>query len=42
MTTRVFAFPYGDGYWSLLLDRNYQYEADLELFFRGVADATTR
>jgi FkbM family methyltransferase len=35
----LFAFPYGDGYWSLLLDRNYQYEPDLELFFRGVADA---
>jgi FkbM family methyltransferase len=35
----LFSFPYGDGYWTLLLDRNYQYEADLELFFRGVADA---
>jgi len=35
----LFSFPYGDGYWSLLLDRNYHYEADLELFFRGVADA---
>jgi FkbM family methyltransferase len=35
----LFSFPYGDGYWSLLLDRNYRYEADLELFFRGVADA---
>jgi len=34
----LFSFPYGDSYWSLLLDRNYQYEADLELFFRGVAE----
>ena len=28
-----FAFPYGDGYWTLLLDRKYRYEADIELFF---------
>ena len=34
-----FAFPYGDGYWTLLLDRNYRYEADIELFFQGIADA---
>ena len=34
-----FAFPYGDGYWTLLLDRNYRYEADIELFFNGIADA---
>ena len=34
----LFAFPYGDGYWTLLLDRNYRYEADIELFFRGIAD----
>jgi len=33
-----FAFPYGDGYWTLLLDRNYRYEADIELFFKGIAD----
>jgi FkbM family methyltransferase len=32
-----FAFPYGDGYWTLLLDRNYRYEADIELFFKGIA-----
>src|SRR5262245_56282252 len=34
----LLAFPYGDGYWTLLLDRNYQYEADIELFFKGIAD----
>ena len=34
----LFAFPYGDGYWTLLLDRNYRYEADIELFFKGIAD----
>jgi FkbM family methyltransferase len=34
-----FAFPYGDGYWTLLLDRNYRYEPDIELFFNGIADA---
>jgi FkbM family methyltransferase len=32
-----FAFPYGDGYWTLLLDRTYHYEADIELFFKGIA-----
>jgi FkbM family methyltransferase len=35
----LFAFPYGDGYWTLLLDRKYRYEADIELFFAGIADA---
>src|SRR5436305_8003467 len=35
----LFSFPYGDGYWTLLLDRDYHYEADLELFFRGVTNA---
>jgi FkbM family methyltransferase len=34
-----FAFPYGDGYWSLLLDRRYHYESDIERFFLGIADA---
>jgi FkbM family methyltransferase len=33
-----FAFPYGDGYWTLLLDRNYSYEPDIEMFFKGIAD----
>jgi FkbM family methyltransferase len=30
----VFEFPYGDGYWSKLLDRSYRYEDELELLFR--------
>ncbi|HVV43538.1 MAG TPA: FkbM family methyltransferase [Nitrobacter sp.] len=34
----VFAFPYGDGYWSKLLDRSFKYEDELELLFRGSAD----
>jgi FkbM family methyltransferase len=34
-----FAFPYGDGYWTLLLDRTYRYEPDIEMFFKGIADA---
>lgn len=34
----LFAFPYGDGYWTLLLDRAYRYEEDIELFFKGIAD----
>jgi FkbM family methyltransferase len=34
----VFEFPYGDGYWSKLLDRSYHYEDELELLFRGSAD----
>jgi len=33
-----FAFPLGDGYWSLLLDRRFQYEAEIENFLRSVAD----
>ncbi|MDQ8728740.1 FkbM family methyltransferase [Bradyrhizobium sp. LHD-71] len=33
-----FAFPYGDGNWTLLLDRNYRYEPDIELFLNGIAD----
>jgi len=35
----LFCFPYGDGYWSLLLDRKFRYEADIEAFFLGIADA---
>jgi FkbM family methyltransferase len=31
----VFEFPYGDGYWSKLLNRAYHYEDELELLFRG-------
>src|ERR1700756_2553686 len=34
----VFEFPYGDGYWSKLLNRAYNYEDELELLFRGAAD----
>jgi FkbM family methyltransferase len=33
----VFEFPNGDGYWSKLLDRSYQYEDELELLFRHSA-----
>lgn len=34
----VFAFPYGDGYWSKLLNRSFSYEDELELLFRDSAD----
>jgi len=34
----VFEFPYGDGYWSKLLNRTYHYEDELELLFRDSAD----
>lgn len=34
-----FAFPFGDGYWSLLLDRGFTYERDVERFLRAVAGA---
>jgi FkbM family methyltransferase len=34
----LFAFPYGDGYWSKLLNRTFSYEDELELLFRGAAD----
>jgi FkbM family methyltransferase len=34
----VFAFPYGDGYWSKLLNRSFDYEEELELLFRASAD----
>lgn len=33
-----FAFPFGDGYWSLLLDRNFKYEDETERFLKGVAE----
>ena len=35
----TFAFPFADGYWSLLLDPLYGYERDINLFFSGIADA---
>jgi FkbM family methyltransferase len=34
----TFEFPYGDGYWSKLLNRSYHYEDELELLFRYAAD----
>ncbi|SHN85870.1 methyltransferase, FkbM family [Bradyrhizobium erythrophlei] len=34
----TFEFPYGDGYWSKLLDRTYHYEDELELLFRHSSD----
>ena len=38
MTTRALPFPFGDGYWSLLLDRGFVYEGEIERFLRSVAD----
>ena len=34
----TFAFPYGDGYWSKLLNRSFSYENELELLFLHSAD----
>jgi FkbM family methyltransferase len=34
----IFEFPYGDGYWSKLLDRSYRYEGELELLFLDAVD----
>jgi len=34
----IFEFPYGDGYWSKLLNRSYRYEGELELLFSHSAD----
>jgi FkbM family methyltransferase len=34
----VFEFPYGDGYWSKLLNRAYTYEDELELLFEDSVD----
>jgi FkbM family methyltransferase len=34
----VFEFPYGDGYWSKLLNCSYSYEDELEILFRDSAD----
>ena len=33
-----FAFPYGDGYWSKLLNRTFSYEDELDLLFQDSAD----
>jgi FkbM family methyltransferase len=34
----VYEFPYGDGYWSKLLNRTFRYENELELLFQDSAD----
>ncbi|ABE40111.1 Methyltransferase FkbM [Rhodopseudomonas palustris BisB5] len=34
----TFVFPYGDGYWSKLLELSYRYEIELDLLFEGSAD----
>jgi FkbM family methyltransferase len=34
----TFAFPYGDGYWSKLLDLSYTYETELDLLFQDSAE----
>lgn len=34
----IFAFPYGDGYWSKLLNRTFRYEGELEVLFQDSAD----
>ncbi len=34
----TFAFPYGDGYWSKLLDRSFRYEEELEVLFEDLRD----
>jgi FkbM family methyltransferase len=31
----TFEFPYGDGYWSKLLNRSFRYEDELELLFKN-------
>lgn len=34
----TFEFPYGDGYWSKLLDRTFRYEVELDRLFKGAID----
>ena len=34
----IFSYPFGDEYWSTILDRAYCYEKDIDLFFRNIAD----
>lgn len=34
----IFAFPYGDGYWSKLLYRGFRYEDELEILFEDCRD----
>src|SRR5450631_2802794 len=33
----IFSYPFGDEYWSTILDRKYCYEKDIDLFFRTIA-----
>ena len=35
---RFFLFPYGDAYWSVLLDRNHVYEKEVEEFLLAIKD----
>jgi FkbM family methyltransferase len=37
-TDATFEFPYGDGYWSKLLDRSFRYEIELDRLFKGAID----
>jgi FkbM family methyltransferase len=34
----TFVFPYGDGYWSKLLDRSVRYEEELQLFLKAARE----
>jgi FkbM family methyltransferase len=34
----VFSFPYGDGYWSKLLDPSYRYEEEIDLLMQGCTE----
>ncbi|KIZ38632.1 FkbM family methyltransferase, partial [Rhodopseudomonas palustris] len=34
----VFVFPFGDGYWSKLLQPSFRYEIDIEVLFEGASD----
>jgi FkbM family methyltransferase len=34
----IFSYPFGDEYWSTILDRAYCYEKDIDVFFRNIAD----
>ena len=34
----IFSFPFGDEYWSTILDRSYCYEKDIDLFFQSIID----
>jgi FkbM family methyltransferase len=36
----TFEFPYGDGYWSKLLDRSFRYEVELDRLFKGAIDVS--